>query len=494
MNDFQLVHSMKDRRWTNAIKYDRIKQLTELAEADKNVRRAGLDEALRNQETFIYNLTSDIQSYQRTLRDSKNMKNILGTVTDRNLVARYRHLQPNEIKSSVDRHINKTRKQIDLLAIQNETKLKQLEEIQVRVIKMKAEKNMFNDSIGSNLINDDIIDIDEKIKLVTLNINKTNRMIDLTKKNLSVYDTLIGQLEKDAGELASHIMNTIKIGTYFKEDEANFIQNYIDEKALNSKRKKKTKSLMARIGLKMDMLEVNRKKLMENDLATEMEKLFEDKLPQMLNTNDDESENGKLGVASESSIEKFDWFDKMQEHGMLYFADESKRTELLKNIENDSKSGDVEYKFPENPIDYIALNNTPPVREKIAVDFLLKELEFNNINDLMKSVEDTKNDLTKMNKLKILRTTLWNLVTRNYDYIQETAKNLNLMTDNSIEFNKKENILKPFIEKLNKKMRGLEETKNYYLRLFNDMYFYLDNFKSKFDKVEVSIYSGYLQY
>lgn len=228
---------------------------------------------------------------------------------------------------------------------------------------------------------------------------------------------------------------------------------------------------------------------MQTKSATEEEDKFYSQLPWTTIDNDDLSfetrDVSSISNSSMSPTEHIDWANKMSEFGMMYFIDEKDKIKLLENINNNANTSSVDYTFPENPIDYIALDDTVLTKDELAVNYVLTKSKFNNTEDFRNYIEYTKNKIVQLKKCKILRTTLWSLLFKKSLDVQEVTNNLNLMTDKEIDLSKQKEILESFIDDQNKKITDLDKTKTRYLRLLNDLYFYMNNVRSTLNKINV---------
>lgn len=188
-----------------------------------------------------------------------------------------------------------------------------------------------------------------------------------------------------------------------------------------------------------------------------------------------------------TSVEHTNWVNQMSEFGMMHFIDEDYKQILYENIRNNIHASSIEYTFPDNLINYITFDDTVPTKDELAVNYVLTELQFNNIEDFTKNVEWTKNNLVKMKKFKTVRKTLWNILLEKSSYIQEATENLNLMTNKEIKYNKQKEILKAHIVEQNNKINEYDLIKTRYLKLFNDMFFYTNNIRNILNKINVSV-------
>lgn len=260
MNEFERVKMMNDPRWTINSKCDIIENLMKLGEAEKDARHAGMNVEFQNETKCLQNLKKDIKKYQQSIKDANThyKETILSGIDDRTLVEKYRYIHPDGIKSRIDYSIHKIREESDFLKTIIEKKRKMLERIKHEYYSDQENCETTSTYNKAKIVMSKVADMDKKIALVDLNNRKTEEMIDLAKQNIFKYDFLIEQLQNDTGEMATNIMKEIEIGTYFKEDAANYIQNKIDEKTAIGKRINKEMFRMDKLNSIMDSLEHNR--------------------------------------------------------------------------------------------------------------------------------------------------------------------------------------------------------------------------------------------
>lgn len=176
----------------------------------------------------------------------------------------------------------------------------------------------------------------------------------------------------------------------------------------------------------------------------------------------------------------------MAEFEMIYFVDEERRSHLLKNIKNNSDFSAVDYTFSVNVLDYITVNNSLPTKDELAIKYVLKKSEFSTLEDLEKSVERTWNDVERLTKFIALGKTLWNLLVTNKSNTLETVECLKFLTNKDVEFNKITEDSKIFLEQQRQNLTVLDSIKQHFLKVLNDMYFYMENIRNKMKQIEVS--------
>lgn len=232
---------------------------------------------------------------------------------------------------------------------------------------------------------------------------------------------------------------------------------------------------------------------MKADSSTEMEENFYSKLP-WSSDKDIFMDISSISNSNKSiySSDSKNWFNKMLQFGMMYFVDNYDITKLTNTHESNTST--IDYKYPENVQDFFTFDHTSPTKDELAVNYILKRSELSTIEDLVMYIECSKNDLITLNKFKALKKRLWRLLLKKKSHVQDTIDNLNLMSNEEIEFNKQVEMLNEFVDNQNKKISELNETKYHYLRLINDMYFYIHNVKSILNKIKVSLNVLKLEY
>lgn len=227
---------------------------------------------------------------------------------------------------------------------------------------------------------------------------------------------------------------------------------------------------------------------MQEKPATEIEENFYSELPWTIDSNDKAdttiAENDKN---KETKNNNNNWCSNISQFGIMYYVHSDDKTKFLNNLKNDINISSIDYKFPENIFNYVTLSDIQPTNDELAADYILNQSEFNNIKDLVKYAECTKNDLINLSKLSTLRATLRNILLKERLYKKETIDKLKLLTIKDIEFAKQVESFKTFIDDQNKKMSDLDKIKTHYFKLFNDLYFYVDNIKIILKKLNVSV-------
>lgn len=231
---------------------------------------------------------------------------------------------------------------------------------------------------------------------------------------------------------------------------------------------------------------------MNDRTVSESAKAFYAELPwAAIKKNDDQLSNSSSKDSRVALPNKDDdWINNILKFGVKYLIDEDEQNELLANCKNDSNSSSIDYKLPENIMDYITFSDTLPTKNEIAINYILQTLEYNNstTDDIINTIEYTKSSLVQLNQMKAVRSILFNLLFKQNYNIQETIENFNRVSYNEIEFEKRTKMLKSVIDGQHKKISDLEITKHHYLKLLNDMYFYLNNVRNILKKVKVSVF------
>jgi len=227
---------------------------------------------------------------------------------------------------------------------------------------------------------------------------------------------------------------------------------------------------------------------MQEKPATKTEERFYSELPWTIDTTDETdttiAENDKN---KETKNNNNNWCSNISQFGIMYYVHPDDKTKFLNNLKNDISVSSIDYKFPENIFNYVTLSDIQQTNDELAADYILNQSEYNNIEDLVKYVERTKNDLINLSKLSTLRTCLRSLLLKERLYKKETIDKLKLLTIKDIEFTKQVESFKTFIDGQNKKMSDLNKMKTHYLKLFNNLYFYVDNIKIILKKLDVSV-------
>lgn len=259
MDDFNRLLMMNDSRWTNTLKCDIKKNIVEIGEAEQRARFIGMKTALRAEKQHIINLKLDIKKYKRmgnNIKDNYKTK-ILSSIKNEDLLKMCRNLHPNIIRPKIIRTIHKVENKSNVIRPKINKKKIILEKIHKRLAsnRRKTTKKNMLDNKSTEVIMAKVADMETKIALIDLNNRKTEKMLDLVRQNLSLYDRLMEQLQNDAEKMAINIMEEIEIGTFFKEDEANYIQNGKDIKRVMEERMYKDTNRVDHLNAKMDLLE-----------------------------------------------------------------------------------------------------------------------------------------------------------------------------------------------------------------------------------------------
>lgn len=227
--------------------------------------------------------------------------------------------------------------------------------------------------------------------------------------------------------------------------------------------------------------------LLKSKEMTELEKEFHASLPWTLDNSDSfDEENDSTELKLKLVDENNTWYGNLLEFRANYFIDKDESSKILSDLKNNAASSSIDYKFPENIAEYIvSMNNTSNTIDELALNYVLKNTKFNSAEDLLKSIVDAENDLIKLNEYNAIRTTLWKFLIKKDALFRENAGNLNLTTNEDVEYSKKVDVLKSFVDEQKPKLSAIEETKTHYIKLLNDLYFYMQNIQKIFDRIDV---------
>lgn len=234
--------------------------------------------------------------------------------------------------------------------------------------------------------------------------------------------------------------------------------------------------------------------MINEDPVTELEKIIYTKMPSTRDNDDylviDENESDLLENQEENYL---NWTSKLTEFGLMYFVNSDQKIELENDLNKCTSS--VDYQLPVSIVDYISFSKRSPMKDELATNYVLQRIEFNNTEDMINSVESTKDDLIKLDKLNYVRTTLWNLwFELNSGYTLKSSDSSTLETNKEIEFRKQIDTLKSFLDDQMKTISEVYDTKyHHYLKLLNDRYFYINNLRTIFNKIKVSVLFTYRQ-
>ncbi|XP_060856443.1 uncharacterized protein LOC132934181 [Metopolophium dirhodum] len=489
MNEYQRVEMMEDKRWTNILKCDIMENITKLGDAEQHDRFAEMDVNLVNENINLQDMKKNIGKYYEQFKvvngDFKDI--ILSGAGSKSLLERYRHLHPDKIKLSMNNSIHTITNASNARVRRFKIALKKLEDIHRHPNPKKGkQKHIKRHKMEATM--GKIVNKVKRIALVDSTKRTTKNMVDGVKQNLIKYDTVIEQLQNDAKSMAVIIMKEIETGTNFNQDSVNYVKSYFAEKDAEEKSINTNTSYLDKINAIMDSMERSRKSLMQEKPATKTEKRFYSELPWTIDTTTEAdttiAENDKN---KETKNNNNNWCSNISQFGIMYYVHPDDKTKFLNNLKNDINVSSIDYKFPENIFNYVTLSDIQPTNDELAADYILNQSEYNNIDDLVKYVECTKNDLIYLSKLSTLRTSLRSLLLKERLYKKETIDKLKLLTIKDIEFTKQVESFKTFIDGQNKKMSNLDKMKTHYLKLFNDLYFYMDNIKMILKKLDVSI-------
>ncbi|CAI6356831.1 unnamed protein product [Macrosiphum euphorbiae] len=489
MNEYQRVEMMEDKRWTNILKCDIMENITKLGDAEQHDRFAEMDVNLVDENINLQDLKKNIGKYYEQFKvvngDFKDL--ILSGAGSKSFLERYRHLHPDKIKLSMNNSIHIITNASNARVRRFKIALKKLEDLQ-RYSNPKKGKQQHIKRSKMEATMGKIVNKVKRIVLVDLTKRTTKNMVDDVKQNLIKYDTVIEQLQNDAKSMAVIIMKEIETGTNFNQDSVNYVKSYFAEKDAEEKSINTNTSYIDKINAIMDSMERSRKSFMQEKPATKTEEKFYSELPWIIDTTDEDdtsiAENDKN---KETKNNNNNWCSNISQFGITYYVHPDDKTKFLNNLKNDINVSSIDYKFPENIFNYVTLSDIQPTNDELAADYILNQSEYNNIEDLVKYIECTKTDLINLSKFSTLRTSIRSLLLKERLLNKEIIDKLKLLTIKDIEFAKQVESFKTFIDGQNEKMSNLDKIKTHYLKLFNDLYFYVDNIKIILKKLDVSI-------
>lgn len=219
-----------------------------------------------------------------------------------------------------------------------------------------------------------------------------------------------------------------------------------------------------------------------------MEKEFLASLPWTLDKHDSYDSVSTRSSDSKPKLdeEKNSLYSNLLKYGIDHFIDKNKISKTLNDLKNNAASSSIEYKIPENIAEYIiSMNNTSNTIDELALNYVLKKTNFTTVDDFLKKIENTKNDLIKLNELNAVRLSLWKILINKDVYTIEHVLKLNLITNEDIEYSKQVDDLNAFLDEQKPKLSAKEKTKPHYIKLLNDLYFTMQTIQKIFDQIYV---------
>lgn len=256
MNTYERLEMINDRRFTNTTKCDILTNKAKLVEAEEHVCLEGMDIHLKNEKKYVHDAKKDIRMYHRLLKKIHYHNNdvLLSGIENRVLADKYRNLKPDKIISITEGFIHNVVNKSNTLTKKIQKRKDKLNNIEKHLL--QKEVGPIKDTKTQEIM--EIKKIDKKRALIDMNNRKIQLMVNFAKQNLTMYDTVLELLQNDSGLIGIDIMKELEMGTFFKEDEANFIQSYIDEKTETENRINKDMKRVTQINSIMDSLERSR--------------------------------------------------------------------------------------------------------------------------------------------------------------------------------------------------------------------------------------------
>lgn len=256
MKSYRRLEMINDPHFTNTTKCNILTNKAKLIDANKHICLEGMNINLKNKKKYVHNAKKDVKTYQKLLKKIHYHNNdiLLSGIENRVLAERYKNLKPENIISITEGFIHGVVNKSNTLAKKIQKRKDKLDNIVKHLLQNEV------DSIKDTKIREimDIKKMDKKRALIDIINRKTQLMVNFAKQNLTMYDTVIEQLQNDIGLMGVDIMKELEMGTFFKEDEANFIQSYIDEKTKTENRINKGMQRVNQISSIMDSLERSR--------------------------------------------------------------------------------------------------------------------------------------------------------------------------------------------------------------------------------------------
>lgn len=237
MNEYKRLENLNDSRWTNSLKCDIFKNLTELEEFEKHARYTTIAETRQKEKQNLHNLKKFKEKYDPLMKEANSnfVNKIVKVTNNQKLLKRFRHLHPNEIKSSIQRSIYRITHETNKLIMEIQNKKKKLETFQHYSCKKLNVQNTSNENFKQNQMMGKIADIEKKISLIVFLNKKTEKIVESEKRNLQQYDLIYEQLINDLESASASLAREVEIVESIRADIKNDDRKYKIEKKANEK-------------------------------------------------------------------------------------------------------------------------------------------------------------------------------------------------------------------------------------------------------------------
>lgn len=256
MNEYKRIEDLNDSRWTNSLKCDIFKNLTELEEFKKHARYTTIAATRQREKQNLHNLKKRKEKYNPLMKEAKSnfLNKIVEVSSNQKLLKRFKHLHANEIKSSIQRSIYRTTNETNNIIIEIQNKKKKLEQLQ-NVSYKKLNQNTSNENLKQKQMIGKIADIEKKISLVVFLNKKTEKIVESEKRNLQQYDLIYEQLINDLESTSASLVREVEIVESIRADIKNDDRKYKIEKKANENFMKKAYQKINKFNSITDSLE-----------------------------------------------------------------------------------------------------------------------------------------------------------------------------------------------------------------------------------------------
>lgn len=260
MNEYKRLENINDSRWTNSLKCDIFKNLTELEEFEKHARYTAIAATRQKEIQNFQNLKKFKAKYDTLMKKANGnfINKIVKDSSNRKLLKRFEYLHPYEIKSSIQRSINRITNQKNKVITEIQTKKYKLKQLENVFFEKSHEQNTLNDNSKQVRIMGKIADIEKKIVLVGFFNKKMEKIVESEKRNLQQYDLIYEQLTNDLESTSASLAREVEIIDSIRADIKNDDRKYKTKRKANEKFVKNSNSTIHKLNSVIDILEKNR--------------------------------------------------------------------------------------------------------------------------------------------------------------------------------------------------------------------------------------------
>ncbi|VVC26669.1 Hypothetical protein CINCED_3A014946 [Cinara cedri] len=504
--DYALLKRAADPRWTNASRRAAQKALADAGALATAVKADGRRLADRADAGRLTELKSSVEVLGKSARRAvarQNMDRILVDVPKDGQRALYDRMESAAaVERSLAEKLSHARQRLDTQRIRVAEKTARMARLRAAAARARSPVPPAPREPPAGPVPP--ATMDKTVDALRIANRQVTRTCDLIAGNMAMRDKLNDRLTADVRQQAATVLELLAYGTYAQQEAAAFNRQYCDALTQHGREARKNYAKHQRLSQNVAVVESIRKKKIVGRLQADDDKigdgLFGDDRQLAVRSGSRLASQG-----SECSAEFFetnpwvtlnDWIASGEMNRQMYRDPSETTSGTVSGTSGETDSRfENSYTFPEEKTNWLLSGDEDVRRTRAmeAADYVCKELGFSNIEEVLEYFSTVKNMELRLKKMISVRKHLFEIVRTGVDNASQLETDaINYLPRTIMKLDKDiERIRRDGLEVQAKKQNQMNDRIFEYMKLFNELWFHLDNMVVKLERCQVPVVRKY---